>query len=175
MRIIVSGPLAAILLAYAGGCSQAPDPKFHGLSSGQVSAFTRTPSGCVMSLLFDDFQAPAVRKGKATGAPLRTFTIVSSPAAAGSEMTFDIRGARINAADSTIRLEVDGQQFKLQPDSDEYLIRTRARTNQKSADTLVKVTLDLPAAEPPNPDALLNIDSIDVALPSCGSQAAGSE
>lgn len=170
MHYIFAGLIATAALAPVGS-SRAADPiKFYGLSAGQVSAFTRTPDGCVLSLLFDNFRAPAERQSTPDTSPLRTFSIVASKAAAGQRMTFTIRGARINADAAAVQLDVAGQKLTLKPTSDEFLLFARARTDQASADTLVKVALVLPSSTASDPNRLLEIDSIDISLTRCGVQ-----
>ena len=162
--------ISAIILSSANASEASPGPRFYGLSAGQVSAFTRSPSGCVLSILFDNFRTPEVGAAKPS-ALVRRFIIVSSRETLGRSVEFEIRGARVNATGATIRLKVGERLLTLEPKTQDFLVTARARLSAKSIDTPVEILLELPHDSAAAPgDLLLTIDSIDVALPQCSSR-----
>ncbi|MEO5612792.1 MAG: hypothetical protein ABIT68_08635 [Sphingomicrobium sp.] len=169
MRTILA-LISAIFLSSANASEASPGPRFYGLSAGQVSAFTRSPSGCVLSVLFDNFRTPEAGAAKPS-ALLRRFAIVSSRETLGRLVEFEIRGALVKATGATIRLKVGERLFTLEPKPQNFHLTARARLSSKSIDTLVEIVLDLPQDSAAAPgDLLLTIDSKDVALPHCSSR-----
>jgi hypothetical protein len=145
--------------------------KFYGLSQGQVSSFTSSPDGSAISLLFDDFQAPARAPSRAAPVPTRSFTLASSPAAAGQSISFDIRGGLQNADGARIRFKAGDRQFQLEPGGENFSLTAQAPATG-NGETRVEVSLELPASNATRPvEMLLVIDSIDVSLGACSTQS----
>ena len=162
-------PVWALAFALCA-CSPNTSAKFYGLSEGSVSSFTSTSDGCIVSLLFDDFQAPTRVPSKAAPVPTRAFTLAASPAAAGTTINFDIRGALQNAAGAKIHIKAGGRQLQLEPKSENFLLSPQAPASA-NGETRVEVSLELPPSDGAKPtDQLLSIDSIDVSLTGCSSQ-----
>jgi hypothetical protein len=168
MRARLCVVIAMLALSSASVEAASPHPKFYGLSSGQASSFTSSPSGCFISLLFDDFRA-SLTSAKATVVSARRFTIASSRGATGKVIRFDIRGAMLNAAGSTIRIGVAGTEQVIKPTSSEFTVQAKSRL--AAANTPILVTLEPRFnGDASTKDFMLTVDSIDVALPECPSK-----
>ncbi|MBX9858715.1 MAG: hypothetical protein K2Y20_03885 [Sphingomonas sp.] len=163
--------MAAIFLSL--GASAAPNARFYGLSSGNASAFTASPNGSAVSILFDNLQLERANSSVPPKNPAeRHFTLAASPGAKGCRATFALRGGSIalnTPRVGTIILNVEGRRATLRPEEDSWTFTVEMPLARRER-TDVTVSLDLPLPAE-NGSALIVVDSVDVSLGKCGGKA----
>jgi len=162
--------LIAALAMLTLSAAAPPTPHFYGLSAGNVGAFTSSPDGSAISVLFDNLRMERSSAGpQPKRAAERHFTLAATPAAAGCRTTLALRGSSSavgTARASTITLSVAGHVTTLRPEQDDWTFTVPAALARHQR-TDVTITLNLPAVEGGG-TALLEVDSVDVSLGKCG-------
>lgn len=165
----------SVLVACEREASPGPSgPRLLGISAGSLSSVTTAPGGCVMSLLFDSLRVEWNNGGTAPRRmPATHFALVGGSSSANSAIRLTFKGHATPGANARIRIDVDGRQIDLQATGEDFDLTADAKLSGDSADTLVRVTLDLPQPANSGTAAIMALDSIDIIMPDCRSSEGG--
>ncbi|HYJ82956.1 MAG TPA: hypothetical protein VEW26_08970 [Allosphingosinicella sp.] len=191
MKRMLSCALLGATLAVTGcdtGEEAGGDPQFLGALSANVSTFTTSPGGCVVSAIFDDDRVEwrpgeTAANGRTTKARKRGLTLAVPASAAGATVKVDVRGSYMTAgsgASAAATLSVAGRSTAIRlPDGkaqNEYFQSVAAPIPAGARTVAVMIETSAPKPEDPAAEVTLDVDSLDIALdskPACGRPAGG--
>lgn len=142
-------------------------PRFLEATAGEQSSSTLSPSGCVVSTIFDAFSVEWNNGGTDPDEmPGVELVLTATAASRGQEVKAGLRGLS-SPPGGRIRLEGAGRIVELGAEEEQFLLETSFLLDTAADETRLRLTLDLRRPEDGCTAAMLTLDSIDLHMPAC--------